>query len=235
MAIDVQGNTLFMQVFGYEKDGEATFYTATGQLQGNTVTAPLKRYQGGRSFGSPPKDAVENGSPGDVTLRFTHGLDGTVQFPGEPERAISRFSMRSAEYKSRYWGKRKIRSFLVAPVDPTYQTNFLAELGIFGHSGTGKGGWEMSLSRRDGRIWNRLSCEETADSDEFSCHRLADPGTNELSEVSAVRLKIANIDAYGTIDLESNGVVRRFPLQGIALVGARKPRLRAADLPKMSM
>ena len=28
LAIDVQGNTFFMQVFGYEKNGEATFFTA---------------------------------------------------------------------------------------------------------------------------------------------------------------------------------------------------------------
>ena len=35
LAIDVQGNTFFMQVFGYEKTGDATFYTATGQMDGN--------------------------------------------------------------------------------------------------------------------------------------------------------------------------------------------------------
>ena len=35
LAIDVQGNTFFMQVFAYEKNGDATFYLATGQMDGN--------------------------------------------------------------------------------------------------------------------------------------------------------------------------------------------------------
>ena len=43
LAIDVQGNTFFMQVFGYEKNGDATFYTATGTMDGDSVTAPLMR------------------------------------------------------------------------------------------------------------------------------------------------------------------------------------------------
>ena len=91
LAIDVQGNTFFMQVFGYEKDGDATFYTATGQMDGNSVTAPLVRYTGGRSFGSGARDAVEDSSPGQVTVSFRNGLAGTVQFPGEAPVAIARF------------------------------------------------------------------------------------------------------------------------------------------------
>lgn len=94
LAIDVQGNTFFMQVFGYEKNGDATFYTATGQLDGNSVTAPLVRYTGGRSFGSAARDAVEDSSPGDVTVSFSNGLKGTVQFPGEAPAAIERFAIK---------------------------------------------------------------------------------------------------------------------------------------------
>lgn len=94
LAIDVQGNTFFMQVFGYEKNGDATFYTATGQLDGNTVTAPLVRYTGGRSFGSEARDAVEDSSPGNVTVSFSNGLKGTVQFPGEAPVAIERFAIK---------------------------------------------------------------------------------------------------------------------------------------------
>ncbi len=91
LAIDVQGNTFFMQVFGYEKNGDATFYTATGQMDGNGVTAPLMRYQGGRSFGSGARDAVEDKTVGDVAVSFSNGLKGTVQFPGEQPVAIERF------------------------------------------------------------------------------------------------------------------------------------------------
>ena len=97
LAIDVQGNTFFMQVFGYEKNGDATFYTATGQMDGNQVTAPLMRYKGGRSFGSAARDAVEDGSLGNVTVSFKNGLKGAVQFPGESVLAIERFLVQSDE------------------------------------------------------------------------------------------------------------------------------------------
>ncbi len=97
LAIDVQGNTFFMQVFGYEKNGDATFYTATGQMDGNGVTAPLMRYQGGRSFGGEARDAVEDKSLGDVTVSFRNGLKGTVQLPGEQPLSIERFLVSSAE------------------------------------------------------------------------------------------------------------------------------------------
>lgn len=94
LAIDVQGNTFFMQVFGYEKNGDATFYTATGQLDSNSITAPLVRYTGGRSFGSEARDGVEDSSPGDVTVSFSNGLKGTVQFPGEAPAAMERFAIK---------------------------------------------------------------------------------------------------------------------------------------------
>lgn len=91
LAIDVQANTFFMQVFGYEKNGDATFYTATGQMDGNGVTAPLMRYKNGRSLGGAMQDAVEDKSVGQVAVNFTNGVKGTIQFPGEQPVAIERF------------------------------------------------------------------------------------------------------------------------------------------------
>lgn len=105
-AIDVQGNTFYMQVFGYEKNGDATFYAATGQMEGDTVTAPLMRYQGGRSFGSEPRDAQEDKSIGNVTLSFRNGLQGTIQLPGEPAKDIERFVFTApdaAYYQTEQW------------------------------------------------------------------------------------------------------------------------------------
>ena len=83
LAIDVQDDTFYMQVYNYQANGDATFHTALGQLQGNTVTAPLMHYQGGRYFGSPALVAYEAGNAGNVTITFDSGLTGTVQFPGE--------------------------------------------------------------------------------------------------------------------------------------------------------
>ncbi|MEG0973184.1 MAG: hypothetical protein RSF42_00630 [Comamonas sp.] len=97
LAIDVQGNTFFMQVFGYEKNGEATFYTATAQMEGNHVTAPLIRYKGGHSFGSAARDAMEDQAVGDVMVSFRNGLKGVLQFPDEQAVAIERFLVLSTE------------------------------------------------------------------------------------------------------------------------------------------
>ena len=91
-SIDVQGNTVFMQVFNYEKSGAATFHTAVGKLdEAASMTVPLLRFKGGRYFGGPAQIGVEDGSAGEVTLRFADGLNGTVQFPGEQAQPISRF------------------------------------------------------------------------------------------------------------------------------------------------
>lgn len=215
LAIDVQGNTFFMQVFGYERNGDATFYTATGQMHGNSVTAPLMQYWGGRSFGGNARDAAEAGSPGSVTVSFSNGLQGTVQFPGEPERSIKRFQVRSAEYEQRYWVTKRSRSFLVAPIDTEQKTNFLAELTI-GISGVPGMGWEMLLLKSVGGGWQSLRCEKEAESDSFSCKRHIN---TEPGDVAEVRLNIANIDAYGSIDIQKNDVVTRYPLHGIALGG----------------
>ncbi len=91
-SLDVQGNTAFLQVFSYEKSGAATFHTAVGKLDdAASMTVPLLRFKGGRSFGGPAQDAVEDGSAGNVTVKFTDGLNGSIQFPGESEQPIGRF------------------------------------------------------------------------------------------------------------------------------------------------
>ncbi|WP_021027756.1 hypothetical protein [Comamonas sp. B-9] len=91
MGIDIQDGVLFMQLFGYRQSGEPTFFTALGSLRDNTVTAPLYYYEGGRFFGSEQRDGHEAGSPGNVVITFTSRTTGTIQFPGEPAKAMQRF------------------------------------------------------------------------------------------------------------------------------------------------
>ncbi len=91
MAIDVQDGIMVMQVYNYREGGSATFHLATGAVVDNAVTAPLLRYRGGRSFGSPARSGVEDGNAGDVQIRFTSGATGTVQFPGEAPVAMQRY------------------------------------------------------------------------------------------------------------------------------------------------
>ena len=92
-AMDVQNDTLVMQVYAYEANGQPTFYMATGHVdqETNIVNAQLGRYEGGRSLGSGEKYAYQTGSPGNMRIRFTSGTEGFITLPNEPERAIKRF------------------------------------------------------------------------------------------------------------------------------------------------
>ena len=91
-AIDVQNDTVVMQVYAYERNGQPTFYMATGHLgDNNIVDARLGRYEGGRYLGSGPQSGVERGSPGNVRIRFISGTQGFITLPGEPEKELKRF------------------------------------------------------------------------------------------------------------------------------------------------
>lgn len=94
IALDVQDNILVMQMYAYEANGQPTFYLGVGTVEGNDSHAgfPLKRYTGGRYFGSAARTGVEDATVGTVQLRFTSGTAGFATFPGEPEVAISRFN-----------------------------------------------------------------------------------------------------------------------------------------------
>lgn len=97
LAIDVQGNTLFSQIFAYDKSGQARFYTATSPLVGYAATADLKEYEGGRYLGSDGRVAEEAGSPGQVQFEFTSGISGKVKFPDEDWKPIERFRVSSIQ------------------------------------------------------------------------------------------------------------------------------------------
>lgn len=46
LAIDVQNDTLLMQMYAYEASGEPTFYLAVGKMVDSSATAELTRYTG---------------------------------------------------------------------------------------------------------------------------------------------------------------------------------------------
>jgi hypothetical protein len=92
MNIDVQNDTLVLQMYAYEANGSPTFYTAVGRLVNNATTAPLTSYSGGRYFGSGERIGSPASAPGNVRLRFTSGTKGFVTFPNETEKAIARYN-----------------------------------------------------------------------------------------------------------------------------------------------
>ena len=92
LAIDVQGNTLVMQMYAYDANGNATFYMTSGTIANNQFSSALNKYRGGRYLGSGDLIGQDAGSAGTVSLRFDSGTTGFITLPGEPEKAINRFN-----------------------------------------------------------------------------------------------------------------------------------------------
>lgn len=92
IALDVQNNIFVLQIYAYESSGQPTFYMASGTLSNNAGTGDLQRFKGGRYLGSAPMSGTLDKVLGKVRLRFTSGLSGFIQLPGEGEVAISRFN-----------------------------------------------------------------------------------------------------------------------------------------------
>lgn len=92
LAIDVQDNTLVMQMYAYDASGSATFYMTSGTLANDRYSAPLNKYRGGRYLGSGDLSGKEDGSAGTVSMRFVSGTKGFITLPGEAEKEISRFN-----------------------------------------------------------------------------------------------------------------------------------------------
>lgn len=232
LAIDVQGNTFFMQVFAYEQNGEATFYAATGQMDGYQVTAPLMRYWGGRSFGSAARDAIEDKSLGDVHIRFRNGLAGTVQFPGEPELAIERFLVRSdtpgVTNPRAQTGVRALRMLVLdGQGDVAYHWN--AEL-------TRVQGDKFQLSLQQPRVlqgshsletFQQIECQLQSQRTQWSCgsaftkSTAAEPAAGPL--VEALSFELVGFDLMGKVQLQGAPAGAQSPITGYDL-GAQDVR-----------
>ena len=206
-AIDVQGNTFYMQVFGYEKNGDATFFAASGQMEGDTVTAALMRYQGGRSFGSEPRDAQEDKSIGDVKLSFRNGLQGTIQLPGEPAKDIERFIFTApdaAYYQTEPW-KNATRSSRWLGLNEQGEV-VKAWYAILKSSSNEP----MRLQLYGESRAETLECSRSVQSDIFRCVAagVADPAI--APEVQEVKFRQLGAQVAGTVSLQAEGAA---PLQ----------------------
>lgn len=206
LAIDVQGNTFFMQVFGYEKNGDATFYTATGQLDGNTITAPLVRYTGGRSFGSEARDAVEDSSPGNVTVSFSNGLKGTVQFPGEAPAAMERFAIKELTPSvSNPLAQVGMRPLLLLILDKDLQFKQYRDAALQRNDQ----GQPVLVERRNTNApEHTLPCSLEADQGQFLCN-----GADSGSDIASLRFQIVGGQIAGHVTLKDAPELQ-LPLNG---------------------
>lgn len=82
-AIDVDGDTLVLQVFGYEPSGDATFHIGSSPfVPGHISQIELRQ---------PLASTQQN--PGKASLSFDSMTTGTIALPGEPARKIVRFAL----------------------------------------------------------------------------------------------------------------------------------------------
>ncbi len=208
-SLDVQGNTAFLQVFNYEKSGAATFHTAVGKLDdAASMTVPLLRFKGGRSFGGPAQDAVEDGSAGNVTVKFTDGLNGSIQFPGESEQPIARFLVPE---KLPYWWSRR-------PSNPSWGSGGFRSMHWTATSRNGiRYAWEaqlqadtdgvfpLSLTSKSewGDFIRTFSCQLQTDTEVFDCLPLANSINGEAAdlplEIQRLRFTSVGRDVVGEI------------------------------------
>ena len=92
--IDVQNDVLVLYFYGYEQNGESTYWLAAGRIPDGSdeLTADLGEYEGGMAFGDPIKNATYLGSRGKVTIRFTNRTEGEICLPNESCKAIIAFN-----------------------------------------------------------------------------------------------------------------------------------------------
>jgi len=90
--VEIRNNVVVATIYAYDSSGKSIFYLASGVLSNNSFTGDLNHYQGGMSFGSAQKSATLVGSAGKVTISFTDATHGSITFPGESAKAISKFN-----------------------------------------------------------------------------------------------------------------------------------------------
>ncbi|THU02558.1 hypothetical protein E9531_07740 [Lampropedia puyangensis] len=82
-AIDVDGDTLVLEVFGYDEAGDATFHIGTSPFIPGTISQVQLQ--------QPSSTHLK--SPGTASLSFDSLTSGTIALPGEPARKIVRFAL----------------------------------------------------------------------------------------------------------------------------------------------
>lgn len=90
--IEVENEIIVLTYYGYRADGSSVFYLAAGPVVGNSFSGALTEYQNGKALGTTGQPASAVGSAGTVYATFTSGQHGTITFPGESPKAISKLA-----------------------------------------------------------------------------------------------------------------------------------------------
>lgn len=97
MSIDLQANTLVMQLYGYKADGQSTFHIGSGTYAASESVVRLLKVRGGRYFGSGALSGADDGNDGDALVRFSSSTTGQIRLPGEQWVSMQKFTVGSVE------------------------------------------------------------------------------------------------------------------------------------------
>jgi subtilisin len=81
-AIEVLNGRVFFASYLYDSAGRATWYVATGPVNGAVFSGPLIAFAGGQSLAGAYQPPQSTPSPGNLTLQFSSARTATLTWPG---------------------------------------------------------------------------------------------------------------------------------------------------------
>jgi hypothetical protein len=89
--IETRNGVMVFTYYGYDNAGRVIWYLSAGALAGSQYSSTLDKYENGISMGGTYHAANANGNDGTLSITFTSSTTGTITFPGEPTKNISKF------------------------------------------------------------------------------------------------------------------------------------------------
>jgi len=90
--VELQNDILVLTYFGYEEEGDATFYISSGFYNGVTFLGELLEVEGGTAIGGVFQNGEVVDTIGIVRLDFDSSTSGTIRLPNEETKAISKYA-----------------------------------------------------------------------------------------------------------------------------------------------
>ena len=90
--IIVENDVLVFSLYGYNADGSPNYFIAAGALTNNSFVGNMQTCRDGPVMGSPYKPGTCTYTGSSIALTFTSGETGTITFPGESTKTMTRYN-----------------------------------------------------------------------------------------------------------------------------------------------
>lgn len=89
--IEIRNAVMAFTYYGYGSDTNGLWALSSGAMSGNTYSGSMNLYRDGTALGDAYRAATAAGSAGTVRMDFNSPTKGSITFPGEATKAISKF------------------------------------------------------------------------------------------------------------------------------------------------